>query len=95
MAKAKDVFKFDEQFADIQTTQRALTELSESAADCADRLSSVLTELGARLDGCPGTLNSYNNVNRRLNLIKKRLKEDQELYLMQVNIERGQYPACR
>lgn len=95
IARIRESQNLEEVLADARVKQAKRDELSVAAADCAKRLSNLLTEIGARLDECHTTIRNYNNANSMANLASKRVKEEQEIFLRQVQIERSMYPGCR
>lgn len=95
MAKIRDMFKIDSLLTEVRTKQRIREALRDPAYDCASRLGNIITEIGARLDGCIDTILKFNNANTLANIANKELQHEQEMMLRQIQIERSQFPACR
>ena len=95
MSKIKDMFKTDALFAEARAKERIRDALRDPAYECASRLGSIFTEIGARLDGCRDTILQFNNANTLANIANKELQQEQETMLRQIKIERSLFPVCR
>ena len=93
--KARELFKLDEIFEDVRAKERAREGLLGPATECAGKYSNPVSSMMADLEGCKSKIRSYNNANTLYNIATKRLQQEQEALLRQLQIERSMFPACR
>ena len=85
----------ERRYKDLQALQAKRDAQREGAYDCGNRLSNAISSIGALLEGCKSIVEEYNSTINRINDAQRTIKEDQETYLNQVQLQRSFYPYCK
>ena len=85
----------DRRYKELLALKAKRDAQQEGAYDCGNRLSNPIGSIGALLEGCKSVVEEYNSTIHRINYSQRTIKEDQEAYLNQVQLQRSLYPYCK